>query len=347
MQTNTDVLIIGAGQAGLAAAYYLNKSQVNFLLIGQEQRIGDVWRQRYDSLVTFTPRAYNALPGLPLEGDPDGFSSKDEIADYLERYAAYSDFPVQLGTKVHAVDQEDDGLFRVTTSSGVIHAEKIIVAAGPFQKPWIPSFANQLSRSIHQIHTSQYINTSSLQEGPVLIVGAGNSGAQIAVELSKEREVYLSAGHKMKFLPLQLMGKSIFWWFDKTGILSATVDSKAGRWIRGKGDPIFGSDLIQAIRSGRVMLKPRSMKVQQDVFTFEDGTVDAFPNIIWATGFRSDYSWMQVPGILDAEGKPIHQRGASPVRGLYFLGLPWQSRRGSALIGGVARDAEVIVRSLQ
>ncbi|MFI2856269.1 flavin-containing monooxygenase [Paenibacillus sp. JSM ZJ436] len=343
MNTHVDILIIGAGQAGLAAAYHLSKTTINFLLIGQESRIGDPWRQRYDSLITFTPRAYNALPGLLLEGNPDGCSSKDEIADSLEQYARHYSFPMQLGVKVQRLERTAAG-FAVTTSQGEIQARQVIVATGPFQKPHLPPFAQQLSENIRQMHTSEYVNPSSLQQGYVLIVGAGNSGAQIAAELSMEREVHLSAGQRLKFMPLTFWGKSMFWWLKHSGVLRASADSPAGRWLRAKGDPIFGTEVKRALRSDAVTIKPRTVAAKQDVMLFEDGTQAVYPNIIWATGFRPDYGWIKVPGVLDGEGRPLHQRGISSVQGLFFLGLPWQQRRDSALLGGVGRDAEYIVQ---
>ncbi|RRJ63356.1 oxidoreductase [Paenibacillus oralis] len=337
----TDVLIIGASQAGLAAGYYLKQKNVNFRIIGMEKRLGGVWRQRYDSLVLFTPRAYSSLPGLPLTGDPNGYAAKDEIADYLERYAAHFDLPVQLETEVLSLTKEQ-GKFKVHTRTGEYLANNVIVAAGPFHKPFVPGFREALANDVYQVHTSQYLNPSSLKDGAVLVVGAGNSGAQIAAELAQDREVYLSAGHKMRFLPLQLFGKSIFWWADKLGVMNASVDGKLGRFLSRQGDPIFGYELRALVKQGKIKLKPKTESARGHEFTFQDQSKLTVQNVIWATGFRPDYGWIRIADVLDDKGKPVHHRGVSPVQGLYFLGLPWQYTRGSALIGGVGRDAEYI-----
>jgi putative flavoprotein involved in K+ transport len=345
MRTEIDVLIIGASQAGLAVAHCLKEKNISFLIIGKELNIGDVWRNRYDSLVLFTPRWYSSLPGLPLEGDLNGFATKNEIADYLERYAMHFNLPVCLNTEVYSLSKERE-TFVVKTNTAEYRAQYVIVATGPFQKPFIPRLADTLTDEVFQVHTSQYVNPTYLKEGPVLVVGAGNSGAQIAVELSKDREVYLSIGHKMKFFPLDILGKSIFWWFDKLGLLSANIHSKLGQFISKQGDPIFGRELKTLIREGKVTIKTRTKGTHHKLISFDDGSKVEVENVIWATGFHSDYSWIQIPGILNEKGKPSHTRGVSKVKGLYFLGLPWQNRRGSALIGGVGVDAKHIAENI-
>lgn len=346
LQREYDVVVIGAGQAGLAAGYYLKKNNYSFVVLDKGTCVGDSWRNRYDSLVLFTPRWYSSLPGLNLKGDPNGYAGKDEIADYLEYYAEYFSIPVQMNTEIILLEQTSTG-FRVMTNQGQYTAKHIIVATGPFQKPIIPKMAEYLSNDIFQVHSSSYINPSQLNEGEVLVIGAGNSGAQIAVELAKEREVILSVGHKMKFLPLEFFGKSIFEWFKKLGILSASIDSKLGRWISKQYDPIFGYELKKCIENGEVVLKPRTYKMTEDVALFEDKSSVQVKNIIWATGFTSDYNWIDINKAFDDKGKPIHQRGKSSIRGLFFLGLPWQYRRGSALIGGVAEDARYVVDAVK
>ncbi|QSB48715.1 flavin-containing monooxygenase [Parageobacillus toebii] len=345
MQHNVDVLVIGAGQAGLAMGYYLKQNNILFAIVGKENRIGDVWRNRYDSLVLFTPRWFSSLPGMALKGDPNGYPTKDEIADYLEDYAQKFELPIHLNTEVISLQKENE-IFRVTTNNSNYVAEKVVVATGPFQKPYIPPFAESLSDKVYQVHTSRYLNPSQLQEGSVLVVGAGNSGAQIAVELSEDREVYLSVGHKMKFFPLEIMGKSIFWWFKKLGLLNVHINSSLGQFISKQSDPIFGKELKHLIQEGKIKIKPRTVSISGDVISFADNSQIQVQNVIWATGLYSDYSWIQIPNVLDHRGKPIHQRGVTSVQGLYFLGLPWQYRRGSALIGGVGADAEYLVNHI-
>lgn len=341
-----ETIIIGAGQAGLAMGYYLKQTNHSFLILDENQKVGEVWDRRYDSLVLFTPRSFSTLPGLELKGNPQGFPSKDEISQYLKVYAESFKLPIKYNTKVTSVRKEDN-IFHITTGHIDYKAQNVIIATGPFQKPRIPTFAKELSKEIVQLHSSEYQNPSQLKEGNVIVMGGGNSGAQIAVELSKVKKTYLSTGHRLTFLPLIIRNKSIFWWFDKVGVLKATSNSFFGKLIQRRGDPIFGFDLKYAIRNGDVVIKDRSIEGKGDKIEFQDNTFLDVQNIIWATGFISDYSWLNISGVLDEEGKPIHNSGISKIKGLYFLGLPWQSRRGSALIQGAGNDAEYLMKHIQ
>lgn len=338
-------IVIGASQAGLAMGYYLQQHEQSFLIIDKANYIGESWKTRYDSLVLFTPRSYSSLPGLHLSGDPNGFPTKDEIAAYLANYAKQFSLPVQLNTEVLRLEKIDHK-FHVHTDQGEIIADQVVVATGPFQKPAIPSIAGALSESIFQIHSSQYRNTTQLADGAALIVGGGNSGAQIAVELAQDRKVYLSTSHKLRFLPLEILRKSIFWWFDHLGILKAKIDSKLGTFISNQPDPIFGKELKDMIKLGKIVLKPRTTDILEDHIHFTDQSSIKVNNVIWATGFIPDYAWMHIPKLLDANGKVVQQRGVTNIHGLYFLGLPWQYRRGSALIGGVGSDAKYLIEHM-
>lgn len=339
-------VIIGAGQAGLAMGYYLKKLNQPFILLDKNQDIGDEWRNRYDSLVLFTPRMYSSLPGLQLEGDPHGFPIKDEVALYLKRYAEFFKLPIKLQTEVTRVWKEDSR-FHVQTNDQVFEARNVIVASGPFQKPRIPTFAKDLSPDLRQLHSSQYKNPDDLIEGNVLVVGGGNSGAQIAVELSNQREIHLSISQKMKFVPMKVGKKSVFWWFNKIGIYKAPHDSWIGKKIRKSGDPIMGTELKDALASGAVIQKSRAVNGENSTIYFQDQTSLNIQNIIWSTGFALDYGWLKVKGALNYEVRPIHQRGVTQIDGLYFLGLPWQYRRGSALLQGVGEDAKYIAEYIQ
>lgn len=345
MKRSIDTLVVGAGQAGLAAGYYLKHLGRPYLIIDKADDTGHVWRSRYDSLKLFTPRWYSSLPGLQLDGGQDGYAGKDEIARYLQRYAAQFELPVQNRTELLTLNQVD-GRFEAATNRGVISANHVIVATGPFQQPFIPELSQLLSADVKQLHTAEYRNSSALNEGSVLVVGGGNSGAQIAVELAQDREVYLSVGHRMKFFPLEIAGKSIFWWFKKLGMLNVPEGTAVGRWLRSQKDPIFGKELLALIRSGRVKLRPKTTGVQSGSVTFSDGGSLRADNIVWATGFHPDYDWLRIPDAKSSSGKPIHSRGVSPVAGLYYVGLPWQHTRGSALLGGVGDDAMHIVQTL-
>ncbi|MET3697896.1 putative flavoprotein involved in K+ transport [Bacillus oleivorans] len=337
-----DVVVVGAGQAGIAMGYYLKQTGLSFVLLDANKKIGESWRQRYDSLVLFTPRAYSSLPGLPMTGDQEGFPAKDEVASYLEEYVDHFDLPVMLNTKVNTVSKSDFG-FEIRTNKGVIEAKQVVIASGAFQKPYIPIGLNESKHDMFQMHSSSYRAPSQIPDGPVLVVGGGNSGAQIAAELAEERQVFIAVSQRFKFLPLRLLGKSIFFWLEWIGLLYAGVDTKKGKWFRKQSDPIFGKELQSLITKKKIVVKPRVEKVQANEAVFSDKSKLTIRNIIWATGFTPSYDWIDIAGAVSSEGKPIHERGVSPVRGLYFIGLPWQYQRGSSLICGVARDAKFLI----
>ncbi|MBV7507665.1 NAD(P)/FAD-dependent oxidoreductase [Bacillus sp. sid0103] len=339
-----DVVVIGGGQAGLSIGYYLKQTSLSFIILDNQKAVGDAWRKRYDSLVLFTPRAYSSLPGLALNGDPSGFPTKDEIADYLEHYPETFDLPIHH-SHVQKV-QEENQLFTITTNDSLIKTKKIVVATGPFHTPRIPSFAKELPTEMVQLHSSQYKNHTQLKDGAVLVVGAGNSGTQIAVELSEHHETYLSIGQKIRFLPLTVAGRSIFWCFDKLGILKADRNSWIGKKIQSQADPIFGYYLKEKLKKKRVTLKGRTISINKDEIHFEDQSSVKVENIIWATGFLPNYSWIDIPHLFDDHGHVKHNRGVTEIEGLYFLGLPWQQRRGSALLFGVGDDAEFLYQHI-
>nr|WP_100401922.1 NAD(P)-binding domain-containing protein [Bacillus sp. FJAT-42315] len=336
-----EVVIIGGGQAGLAMGYYLKKRNTSFMILDQAQETGASWKERYDSLTLFTPRAYSSLPGLKLQGDQEGYPTKDEIAEYLSSYAKTFSLPICHHTMVQKLVQVKEG-FQIITNQGDFFTQKVVVAIGPFQKPFIPAFSTSLSDDVLQLHSSQYKNTAQLKKGSVLVVGGGNSGAQIAVELAKERKVYFSVSHQLKFLPLQIFRRSLFRWLDVFGVYRAPVHSKMGHFIKKQPEPIMGLELKRLLKQEKMILKPRTTAVQQNQFMFADGSEVKVENVIWSTGFRSDYQWIDIMGVLDANGTPLHERGVTAIDGLYFLGLPWQFSRGSALLQGVGADAQYI-----
>jgi Predicted flavoprotein involved in K+ transport len=342
---HTDVLVIGGGQAGLAAAFFLSRLGIPYVVLDKGHEVGEVWKRRYDSLTLFTPRNYSELPGMRLAGNPDGFPVKDEIAAALKRYAEDHQLNIRLETEVLAL-RKVEGEFLAETNRGTFTARHVIVATGPFQVPWIPPMAKQLDPGVVQMHSARYRNPADLRPGTALVVGGGNSGAQIAVELAASHQVVLSAAHRMNFFPLTIAGKSAFWWFDVLGILNAPSGSRIGRKVRQRPDPVFGFELKRLLAARRIALKPKTVRAEGRTVHFEDGTTVEADNVVWATGFRFDYGWLQIPGALDEGGKPLHERGVSPVEGLYYVGLPWQTSRNSALIGGVGKDAEAIVRRI-
>jgi putative flavoprotein involved in K+ transport len=343
VELTTDILVIGAGQAGLAVGYHLARAEADFLLIDANARVGDVWRGRWDSLRLFTPRRYDALPGAVLPGDPDGYPGKDEVADYLERYAERFELPVHAGRRATAARTRRSEGFTVDTTAGSYRARRLVVATGPFTTPALPPCARDLGVHIQQLHSSAYRNPEQLQAGRVLVVGGGNTGVQIADELSRAgRQVTLAVSELEAVLPQRILGVDLFWWLEHLGAMSISGRSKLGRRLSRK-NPIIGTDLAELRR--RITLAGRVVDVLGDHVVLADSTSMAFDAIVWATGFRPHYPWLQVP-VLERDGAPIQRDGASPVPGLSFLGLPWQRNRGSALLGWVGHDAERLVARL-
>lgn len=340
-----DVVVVGAGQAGLAMGYYLKQKNLSFVILDANNRIGDSWRKRYESLVLFTNRYYCSLPGLKMSGDQEGYPSKNEMADYLEQYASCFDLPVKTNTLVIKVEKNED-IFIITTNKSKIQSRQVIIASGAFQKPFIPPIVIRNGEiEPFQIHSSSYDTPKQLKEGSVLVVGGGNSGAQIAVELAKDKRVTLAVSHPLKFLPLRFLGKSTFHWLDFFGLLYAGINTKKGKWFSKQSDPIFGYDLKKLIKENKIDVKPRVVKIKGNQAIFDDNNISSFENIIWSTGFIPDYNWIDINGAVK-NGKPVHEKGISPVKGLFFIGLPWQYQRGSALVCGVGKDAEFLIEHI-
>ncbi|OFD39026.1 flavin-containing monooxygenase [Bacillus mycoides] len=341
-----DIIIVGAGQAGLAMGYYLKQEGYSFLLLEAGNRIGDSWRNRYNSLQLFTPRAYSSLPGMTLIGEKNGFPYKDEIANYLEGYARHYKLPVQVQTEVLKIRKEKE-VFELHTPTEILQSKKVIIASGGFQQPFIPSFSQHLSSHIFQIHSSQYISPLQIPKGRVLVVGGGNSGMQIAVELAKTHEVTMSISHPLTFLPLHLFRKSIFNWLEKIGLLYAEINTKRGRWFQKRKDPIFGFEGKELIRNEAMKLWGKVVSASENNIMFQNGDTYRAQSIIWSTGFVQDYKWIEIEKAVNEKGFPNHIKGISPVRGLYYIGLPWQSQRGSALICGVGKDAAYLLSEIK
>jgi putative flavoprotein involved in K+ transport len=337
---STDVLIIGAGQAGLAMSYYLDQTNLTFRVVDANTRIGDSWRNRYDSLTLFSSRAYSSLPGLKLPGKQSEFPHKDEIADYLENYAGIYSFPILLSTKVERLEKQNEG-FIAYTSKGVFKTKQVVVATGAFHLPSIPRILGRISEDVFQIHSHDYKNPKQVPDGATLIVGGGNSGAQIAAELARKQKVMLSTGHKISFVPKKIFGRSLFWWLDILGILKVPVKSRFAKFLQDK-EPIIGNDLKLFLENGKVELRDRLISFNGNVAEFINGTTAHVRNIVWATGYKLDFRWISIPDVLDNDGNVRHERGVSQINGLYFVGLPWLYRRGSAQLSGVGLDCEYI-----
>lgn len=340
MNSQHEVIVIGGGQAGLAIGYYLQRKGIDFAILDGAPAVGHSWRTRWDSLRLFTPARYSALPGLPFPGDPERYPGKDDVADYLERYARVFDLPVELDTNVLALRAAAAGGFEVECAGTTYHAAQVVVATGPFQRPAVPSFARSIDPGTVQLHSSEYRRPEQLPAGEVLVVGAGNSGVQIAAELAETRPTTLAVGERQVRLPDRFLGRSIFHWLETTGLMNMTVTSRLGAKASRREFLIgMSPEMISTERS--VRLVGRVADVSASGIRTADGARFRPSAIVWATGFRSEYGWVDAP-VFDGRGLPIHTRGVTAYPGLYFLGLPWQHTRGSALIGWVGRDAEFL-----
>ena len=341
-------IVIGGSQAGLAVGYYLKQRGLPFVILDEKDRTGDAWRKRWDSLRLFTPGRYDGLPGMAFPGSPWAYPTKDDTADYLEAYARAFELPVRTGVRVDRLAKSGDR-FEVKCGLQALFAENVVVATGAFNNPRVPSFARELDQSIVQLHSKEYRNPSQIQEGRALVVGAGNSGAEIAMELAPHHQTWLSgpdtgqeparAGTRLDHLLTPMM------WFVATRL---TVKTALGRKLRDHFlDPPRGIPLGRVRRKdfapAGIKRVPRTTGVKNGYPLLEDGTVLTVSNVIWCTGFRPDYHWIDL-SLTTHNGLPIHDRGiVESCPGLYFIGLLFLYSLSSALVGGVGRDAEHIV----
>jgi len=339
------VVVVGGGQAGLTAGWYLRQAEVPFLILDAASRGGDSWRERWDSLVVFTCAAYSELPELPFPGDPERFPGKDEVADYLETYANTFELPVRHDARVVGLECADGG-YRLSTESDTLEAGQVIVATGAYQNPSIPPIADGLSAEVTQLHSAAYRNPAQIPAGTVLIVGSANSGCQIATDLhGGDHHVHLARGHWLPTMPYRILGKSLHWWGNKLGLIAAPLESSLrGRTQR--GDLLVGTSPRQVARRHGVELHARAVAADGTTVRFADDRTLQVDTVIWATGYDSDYSWIHQP-VLDEYGQPRHRRGVTDAPGLYFLGMHNQYSRGSSLIYFVKEDAAHIVERVR
>ena len=345
-----DTVVIGAGQAGLAVGFYLAQQGRPFAILEANERVGDSWRQRWDSLRLFTPSRYDALPGSSYPGSPWAFPARDEFADYLERYAAERDLPVRTRTPVRRLAQDGAG-YLVETDGGRLLADHVVVAAGFDRLPQMPAFRSQLAPTITQLHSSEYRNPAQIPEGDVLVVGAGNSGADIALELSRTRRVHLSGRHPGQ-VPFRIERPSsripsllVFAAFAHVLTTSTPMGRRARAGVLAHSGPLIRvktGDLAAA----RVHRVPRVVRVTDGLPVVEGGDTLEVGSVVWCTGFRPDTSWIDLP-VIGTDGLPAHERGVCPSQpGLYFLGQLFQYSLASSMIHGVGRDAKYVAGHL-
>jgi putative flavoprotein involved in K+ transport len=338
-----DAVVVGGGQAGLAIGYHLAKQGRDFTILEAAAEPAAAWRERWDSLKLFTSARYDSLPGMEFPGDPDRYPTRDEVADYLVDYAREFNLPVELNSRVRSLRPKNGG-YVAELDDRTYEAQQVVIATGPFQTPSVPRIAEELGDDVVQMHSTAYRSPESLPDGRVLVVGGGNTGFQIAQELSTSRETHLAIGSRQTPLPQRILGRDLFWYLDATGLIRKTTESRIGRRMSGR-DTLIGSTPRGLRKRHNVQLHGRAVSADGSTVRFADQTeVDAV-GVVWATGFRVDHSWVDLP-IFDDGGRLVHQRGVTQAPGLYFLGLSWQHTRGSALLGWVKDDAGYIAEKV-
>ncbi len=334
-------VIVGGGQAGLATAYELARRGVGLTVLEAEEHIGDQWRHRWDSLRLFTPARHDALPGSKFPSPPDSFPGKDEMADYLAAYARDARLPVRTGVRALTLARSE-GSYMVETTAGTLEAEHVVVATG-YQRPKVPRFADGIDSAVRQLHAGQYRNPSQLA-GDVLVVGAGTSGVEIAIEAARAGHHTVLAGRGTGSIPpifYAFKGK-VFWFYaNRIASVRTPIGRKMKPLVLSHGAPLIRVKMRDALAAG-VERAPRVVAVENGVPVLEGGRRLHADTVVWCTGFGRDYSWIQFP-VAGADGYPRHSGGvADGERGLYFVGLPYQTRLASGLIGGVGQDARFV-----
>ncbi|MFL5797644.1 MAG: flavin-containing monooxygenase [Actinomycetota bacterium] len=345
-----ETVIIGGGQAGLSTGYHLRKRGMPFVILDSNERVGDAWRKRWDSLRLFTPRRFDGLHGMPFPGRGHWMPTKDQMAEYLESYAARFELPVRTGVRVRRLSLDGAG-FVVETTDGKLEAAQVVVATGAYQDPKVPAFAKDLDPGIVQLHSVDYRNPSQLREGGVLVVGVGNSGADISLEVVRTHPTWL-AGKESGHIPVRIdsrkgaigfpvfrfMGHHVLKWSNPIGRkVLPRMKTMAAPLIRVKP-----KDLVKA----GVQRIPRVAGVREGLPLLEDEQVLNVTNVIWCTGFRHDFSWIDLP-VFDEHEEPKHYRGiVADQPGLYFTGLELQYSLSSDVITGVGRDAEYLAKHI-
>ena len=337
-----DFIVVGGAQAGLAMAYYLKKQEKDFLVVDKESEIGTSWLNRWDSLTLFTPSEFNNLPGMDFPAPKGHYPSKTEVASYFKQYVDKFDIPVRLNTFIEKISRHN-GHFVLTTFHAELKAKNVVIATGPFHIPYTPPFSKKISKEIFQIHSNYYKNPAQLQDGETMVVGAGDSGFQILDEVSQEatRRIYFSGTTDVKVLPQEILGKTLWWWFTKTGFLSFSRDTWLGKKISRSRQPVIGTNVKKILRRKNVEAVGKTKNAEDKLVITEKKKIHGLKNIIWATGYRPNFSWIEGLELTD-NGYPDHYRGVSNIEGLYFMGLPWLHTRGSATLGGIKKDAEYL-----
>jgi putative flavoprotein involved in K+ transport len=347
-----ETVIVGGGQAGLSVGYHLQQQQRSFVVLDANERVGDSWRHRWDSLRLYSPAFRDGLPGMPFPAPRNTYPTKDEMGDYLEAYATRFELPVRPGTAVEALTREG-GRYVARAGDRRFESDNVVVATGVFQRPYTPDFARDLDPTITQLHSNDYRSLSQLQEGPVLVVGASHSGSDVAHEAAAEHAVILS-GRDNGQLPVPLesrRGRMGFRVLYRLGTHVFTVDTPIGRkmrpHIRHGGGPLLRYRRKDLVAAGVERVLSRTVGVEGGLPVLDDGRVLDVRNVVWCTGFRPDFGWIRFPFELGEDGYPKQYRGvAASSPGLYFAGLPFLHSFASMLVAGAAREAKWIARHI-
>lgn len=345
-----ETIVVGGGQAGLSVGYHLARRGRPFLILEGRRRVGDVWRERWDSLHLFTPAGFSSLDGMPFPGPRRSLPSKDEMGDYLEAYASRFDLPVRTGVRVGRLTRRD-GRFLLEAGEQRFEADNVVVAMANFQKPRIPSFARELDPSIVQVHSFDYRNPSQVRDGPVLIVGAGNSGSEIAMELGRTHRIWLS-GRDTGQLPFRIEGPIgpvavpvvLRILFHRVLTVNTPIGRKVRSKVLGIGGPLIRVRNRDMERLG-VQRVPRTAGVRNGRPVLDDGRVLDVANVVWCTGFRPAFDWIDLP-VLDGEDPKQRSGFVEAQPGLYFVGLHFLHALSSAMIHGVGRDADRVAGAI-
>jgi putative flavoprotein involved in K+ transport len=341
-----DFIIVGSAQAGLSMAYHLKQLGKSFLVVDKENKIGESWLSRWDSLKLFTPTEFNHLEGMEFPAPKGHYPNKYEVAEYFASYVDKFEIPIQFNTLITSIEKKK-GIFQLKYENGELECRNVIIATGPFHTPYTPPFSVKISKKVVQIHSNYYKNPEQLQEGDALVVGGGDSGFQILDEISQNgKKTYFAGPAEVKTLPQEILGKTLWWWFTKTGFLSYSKHSWIGKLIANRPQPIIGLDIQEILDRENVIQVGRALNADGKLITFEKDEVSTIKNIVWATGYRPNFNWIQ--GLeLDKKGYPKNHRGVSSIKGLYFIGLPWLHTRGSATLGGVKKDAAYLANYIR
>lgn len=336
-----DAVVIGAGQAGLATGYWLKRYGLRFVLLEADLAVGGSWTSYYDSLKLFSPARYSALPGLAFPGDPEHYPTRDEVVAYLRTYREHFSLPVVMEAEVVRVEQKQASFRTVLRDGRSFHSPAVIAATGSFRSPHLPELPGQARFRGQVLHARNYRQPAPFADQRVLVVGAGNSAVQIAVELARHARVTLATRGPVRFAPQRLLGQDLHFWLRVTGLDNAS-------WLSDQSTPVLdGGRYRQALKADSPARRRMFEHFTEDGVVWPGGEREGVDAVIFATGYRPRFPYLGKMGTLDKSGKPVQRRGVSPDPGLYFVGLSGQRNVASATLRGVGSDGAYIVKHLR